>query len=204
MTITIARYAGKGLVPHLPVLARLCTAVFREWPNLYEGDGRYDADHLRSIADSPASLLLIASDGAEPIGASTCLPLRDATPDVQAPFHARGWSPGNFFYLAESVILPRYRGRGMGGQFFAMREAHARLVSDCAFTCFCAIMRPPDHPARPADATSLDAFWRRQGYSPVPGLQCSMAWREIGATDESDLTLQFWIKMLTHKPLPTL
>ncbi len=159
------------------------------------------SSHLRSLADSPRTMLILAYDSAEPIGASTCLPLQDATHNVQAPFHARGWSPANFFYLAESVILPPYRGRGTGAAFFAMREAHARMVSNCDFACFCTVVRPQGHPARPSDTRPLDEFWRRQGYSPVPDLYCNMSWREIGAMNDSELTLQFWVKSLTGKPL---
>jgi hypothetical protein len=201
MAISISAYTGKDTVPHLPVLARLCTLVFREWPHLYDGDGSYDAGHLRSLAVSSGTMLLVAYDGAEPIGASTCLPLQDATQNVQAPFGARGWSLSNFFYLAESVILPSYRGHGTGLAFFAMREAHAIRVSDCDFACFCTVVRSQGHPARPFGARSLDGFRRRQGYSPVPDLYCNMSWREVGGTSDSELTLQFWVKSLTGKAL---
>jgi GNAT superfamily N-acetyltransferase len=200
MTITLATYTGRSAVPHLPVLARLCTVVFREWPHLYDGDGLYDSSHLRSLADSPGSMLILAFDGADPIGASSCLPLQDATDNVRAPFSARGLSPARFFYLAESVILPPYRGRGTGAAFFAMREAHARRVSNADFACFCTVVRPQRHPARPSDTRPLDGFWRRQGYSPVPEFRCKMSWREIGAVNDSVQTLQFWIKSLTGRP----
>ena len=200
MAISISAYTGKDAVPHLPVLARLCTVVFREWPHLYDGDGSYDAGHLRSLADSSGTMLLVAYDGAEPIGASTCLPLQDATQNVQAPFSARGWSLSSFFYLAELVMLASYRGRGIGAAFFAMREAHANRVSNCDFACFCTVVRPPGHQADPG-TRSLDGFWRRQGYSPASGLHCNMSWREIGGTSDSELALQFWVKSLTGKAL---
>jgi GNAT superfamily N-acetyltransferase len=200
MAISVSAYTGKDAVPHLPVLARLCTVVFREWPHLYDGDGLYDAGHLRSLADSSGTMLLIAYDGAEPIGASTCLPLQDATRNVQAPFSARGWSLSSFFYLAESVMLPSYRGRGTGAAFFAMREAHAIRVANCDFACFCTVVRPPGRRADPV-TRPLNGFWRRQGYSPVSDLHCKMSWREIGGTSDSELTLQFWVKSLTGTTL---
>jgi hypothetical protein len=201
MTIRLAAYTGKNTRPHLPVLAHLCTVVFREWPNLYDGDGSYDAGHLRSLGDSARAMLVMAYGGAEPVGASTCLPLQDATHNVQAPFIARGWSPARFFYLAESVMLPQWRGHGTGSTFFDIREAHGIAASHCDFACFCTIVRPAKHPARPSHARSLNDFWRRQGYSPVPGLRCSMSWQEIGGMGDSELTLQFWVKSLTGAPL---
>jgi GNAT superfamily N-acetyltransferase len=140
---------------------------------------------------------VVAYDGEQPVGASTCLPLQDATANVQAPFLARGWPVEQYFYLAESVLLPDYRGHGVGSAFFARREAHVRAVSDCAFACFCTVWRPDDHPARPARAISLEPFWRRLGYAPVPDLRCTMAWREIGQDRETDISLRFWMKKLT-------
>jgi GNAT superfamily N-acetyltransferase len=169
---------------------------------LYDGDGRYDPDHLRRLAASAQSVLIIAYDGDEPVGASTGLPLADATENVQAPFLTRGWPLSPFFYFAESVLLPPYRGRGVGATFFARREAHAQLVAACDFACYCTVQRSGDHPSRPVDAKSLNAFWRRHGYTPVPDLRCTMTWREIGQAADSELSLLFWIKALTGRPLP--
>jgi len=201
MALRFSMFVGGAMAPLLPDVARLCTIVFREWPHLYEGDGRYDPDHLRALAASSRSVLIMAYDGDMPVGASTGLPQADATGNVQAPFLARGWSLAPFFYFAESVLLPCYRGRGVGATFFAMREAHAHLVAGCNFACFCTIQRLDDHPSRLADAKSLDAFWHRNGYVPMPDLRCTMTWREIGQTADSDLSLSFWIKALTE-PLP--
>jgi GNAT superfamily N-acetyltransferase len=202
MTLRLATFIGRNVVPVLPDLARLCTVVFRDWPHLYDGDGRYDVDHLQALAASPRSGLIMAFDGETPVGAATCLPIMDATANFRAPFRARGWPADRFFYLAESVLLPSYRGQGVGAAFFALREAHICAVSSCDFACFYAIERPADHPCRPAAATSLDTFWRRRGYAPVPGFQCTMRWKEIGRTFESDFTLQLWAKSLTRVALP--
>jgi GNAT superfamily N-acetyltransferase len=197
MTMRLSTFIGREMTPLLPDLARLCTIVFREWPHLYEGDGRYDADHLQALADSPRAALIIAYDGGVPVGASTCLPLEDATVNVQEPFLARAWAPERFFYFAETVLLPPYRGRGLGTSLLAMQEAHARAVSTCEFACFCTVQRPPDHRARPVGMVPQDGLWRRLGYAPVPGLQCRMTWKEIGAAGEAEMILQFWAKQLS-------
>ena len=62
------------------------------------------------------------------VGASTALPLADETVEFQQPFIDAGWDPARIFYCAESVVLPAWRGRGLGVRFFAEREAHARCV----------------------------------------------------------------------------
>jgi GNAT superfamily N-acetyltransferase len=166
MTLRLSTFRGRAMTPLLSDVARLCTIVFREWPHLYDGDGRYDPDHLRRLAASAQSVLIMAHDGDTPVGVSTGLPLTDATENVQAPFLARGWPLSPFFYFAESVLLPPYRSRGVGATFFALREAHAQLAAACDFACFCTVHRSGDHPSRPADAKSLNAFWCRHGYTP--------------------------------------
>ena len=200
--IRIEPYRGRALRPLLPALARLRAAVFREWPYLYDADPEYEAAYLRTYGESARAAVFVALDGGEPVGVATCLPLEDETENVTAPFRARGLDPARFFYFGESVLLPRYRGRGIGVRFFQAREEHARAVSDCDFACFCAVQRPADHPARPADAAPLDAFWRRRGYAFRPDLACAMRWKEVGQPDETEHTLAFWLRSLTGAPLP--
>ena len=200
--IHIESYRGGALKPLLLALARLRAAVFREWPYLYDGDPEYEAAYLRTYGESARAAVFVALDGSEPVGVATCLPLADETENVTAPFHARGLDPARFFYFGESVLLPRYRGRGIGVRFFEAREEHARAASDCDFACFCAVQRPADHPARPAGAVPLDAFWRRRGYVFRPDLACAMRWKEVGQPGEVEHRLAFWLRSLTGAPLP--
>jgi GNAT superfamily N-acetyltransferase len=201
--LRLSTFTGPEIQPFLPTIARLCTVIFREWPHLYDGDGRYDPDHLQALAASSRSAVIMAFDGELPVGAATCLPLEDAAASYQAPFFARAWPVDRFFYLAEAVLLPEYRGRGIGAAFLAQRETHIRAVSTCDFACFCAIERPDNHPARPSSWVPLDALWRRHGYSPVPGFHSTMRWKEFGRSDESNLTMQVWVKPLGGAALPS-
>jgi GNAT superfamily N-acetyltransferase len=200
--LRIETLTGPALVPVLPALARLRTEVFRAWPYLYEGEADYEQTYIQAYVTSPRAAIIVAFDGAEPVGASTCLPLADETDNIQAPFRARGIDPARVFYFGESVLLPRYRGSGAGVAFFAAREAHARAVSEADYAAFCAVIRAPDDPRRPPDAVPLDAFWRKRGYTPMPGMTCTMHWREIGTTGETENRLAFWLKSLTGAPLP--
>ncbi|MCX7384152.1 MAG: GNAT family N-acetyltransferase [Alphaproteobacteria bacterium] len=202
MTLRIAVYSGPALTPMLPALSRLRMAVFRAWPYLYEGDLAAEADYLADFVRAPTAGLVVAFDGQEPVGCSTCVALVEEDAGLTGPFLVRGIDPARVFYFGESVLLPAYRGRGAGVAFFAAREAHARAVSDCDFAAFCAVVRPEDHPARPAGHVPLDTFWRRRGFTPYPDLTCGMAWREVGGDSEIDHTLSFWIKSLHGKPLP--
>ncbi len=199
---TIACATGAELPPLIADLAALRVRVFRDWPYLYDGDPAYEAAYLQTYLRSPRAAVIVARLEGRIVGASTCLPLADETANVQAPFLARGWDVGRFFYFGESVLLPQLRGRGVGVAFFAQREAHARAVGDYDFATFCGVQRQDDHPARPPGFQPLDGFWARRGYTRRPDLTCAMAWKEVGASAATTKTLMFWMKSLHGALLP--
>jgi GNAT superfamily N-acetyltransferase len=198
--LRIETRTGGQITPLLPELAALRTRVFREWPYLYDGDETYESDYLKSYARSERAMLAVAYDGETVIGASTCMPMTDAGADVQAPMAAQGLDPQRFFYFGESVLLPAYRGHGLGVGFFTAREAHALADAVCDHALFYAVRRAPDHPARPSNATSLEGFWSHRGFSQFPGLSCTMRWKEIGTQTEVTNTLDAWVKPLKDAP----
>lgn len=201
-SITIETLGGAALAPFLGDLARLRITVFRDFPYLYDGDEGYERRYLETYVKTPNAAVILARAGGRVIGAATCLPLAAETENVQAPFRARGLDPARFFYFGESVLERGYRGQGIGVAFFAAREAHARRVSDADFATFCAVQRPPDHPARPPGYQPLDMFWRHRGFVPRPDLACTMRWRDLGAAAETPHQLGFWMKSLTGATLP--
>ena len=202
MSIRLQTVTGPALLPLLPVLARLRISVFREFPYLYEGDQVEEETHLRAFAASASAGLIVAWDGEVAVGCATCMRLTEASAGVIAPFRAAGIDPERVFYFGESVLLPGYRGQGIGVGFSAAREAHARAVSDCDYTAFCAVIRAPDHPRRPAGAVGLKGFWRNRGYTPYPNLVCVMHWTEIGGAAEVENRLSFWLKSVSGRALP--
>lgn len=194
--LRLATIAGDGLRPHLADVARLRIAVFREWPYLYEGDAAYEERYLARYAAAPGAAVVLAFDGERVVGASTCLPLIEEGETVKAPFVAAGWDLARVFYFGESVLLPGYRGRGAGVGFFAEREAHALRFPGIDTAAFCAVVRDPTDPRKPAGYVPLDAFWRKRGYTPAPDLACTMSWREIDSSNETPHVLAFWLKRL--------
>lgn len=202
MTVTLQTVTGTDLVPMLPALARLRIAVFREFPYLYEGSQDEEETHLRSFAASPSSGLIVAWEDGEAVGCATAMKLTDASATVMAPFRARGLDPADFFYFGESVLLPAYRGQGIGVGFFVAREAHARMASTCDYATFCAVIRPANHPRRPPGTVGLEGFWRKRGYVAYPDLICTMRWTEIGGDVEVENRLSFWMKSLSGRALP--
>lgn len=196
---TIRRLTGSAVLPFLEDLARLRIAVFREWPYLYDGDMAYEKTYLETYARSPESLFVLALDGDRVIGASTGLPMADETDDFKRPFKAHGYDPRRIFYFGESVLLPEYRGRGLGVRFFEEREAYARSLGRFGWTCFCAVERPADHPRRPAQYVPLDAFWRRRGYEKRPELATTYTWKDLDEESQSPKPMTFWLKRLSSE-----
>lgn len=187
--------AGPALHPLLPDLARLRIAVFRDWPYLYEGDEAYEQRYLRAYADAPGAAVVVCRDGDRVVGAATCEPMTQGHAPVRAAFAAAGLDPARFCYFGESVLLAPYRGRGAGLRFFAAREAHARALG-LGHAAFCAVVRDPADPRRPAGHVPLDAFWRRRGYTPRPDLAVTFDWKEVGGTAAIPHRLTFWLKDL--------
>lgn len=195
-TLRVERLTGAALEAHIPALARLRMEVFRDYPYLYDGDPEYEARYLRRYVDSPDSVIVAVFDGETVVGASTGLPMAQADPPFQRPLREAGYGPQRVFYLGESVLLPAYRGRGLGVRFFAEREAHARALGGYAWAAFCAVERPADHPRRPPGYRPLDEFWRRRGYTRHPELVAYYHWRDLGEEEESDKPMVFWLKPL--------
>ncbi|MCC6006756.1 MAG: GNAT family N-acetyltransferase [Rhodobacteraceae bacterium] len=195
MSLTFSALTGAAILPHLPALAGLRIAVFREWPYLYEGDADYERGYLAPLATTPGAVVVAARDGARMVGAATGAPMTGHAAEFAAAFAGTGLDLSEIFYCAESVLLPEWRGQGAGHRFFDLREAQARSLG-LSRVAFCAVIRPEDHPARPPGYRPLDPFWRARGYAPLPGVVAHFAWRDIGAGQETEKPLQFWMRDL--------
>lgn len=196
MTLTIQSFSGSDATPYFDDLARLRIAVFRDFPYLYHGDSDYERQYMETYARSQGSIFVLAIDDGKVVGASTGTPMISETDEVQAPFIAAGRDPADYFYFGESVLLPQYRGQGIGVKFFEGREAQAERLG-LRYATFCAVERPADHPRRPADYQPLDAFWAKRGYAHHPELRTTFTWRDLDETVESPKPLSFWIRDLT-------
>jgi GNAT superfamily N-acetyltransferase len=186
---------GEALGAVLDDLARLRIEVFRAFPYLYDGDMEYERRYLGRFASSPRAFLAAAFDGPRLVGAATASPMEDHEDDFSNPLATAGIAPETVWYCAESVLLPEYRSRGLGHRFFDLREDEGRALGRTR-AAFCAVVRPADHPARPADYRPLDAFWRGRGYAPLEGAVARFAWRDLGDAQETEKLLQLWMAPL--------
>lgn len=193
MSITVRPLTGDEIAAALEDLARLRIVVFAAYPYLYDGDAAYEAEYLAEYAAAPDAVLVAAFDSGRIVGAATAAPMMHQKAEFRAPFEARGLDVTRLFYFGESVLLPEYRGHGIGHAFFDHREAQARECGANA-ACFAAVVRADDHPARPTDYTPLDAFWTRRGYALVPGLTTQLSWKEQGEEVERVNAMQYWLR----------
>ena len=194
MSVTTRVLTSEALAAALEDVARLRIRVFRDFPYLYDGDADYERDYLRAY-QSPGAVVVAAMDGDRVVGAATGAPMADHAADFAAAFADRPESLDQIFYCAESVLLPDYRGQGIGHAFFDAREAHARDLG-LTHSAFCSVIRPADHPARPEGYRPLDGFWRKRGYAPLPGVIARFGWKDLDQPEETEKALQFWMRRL--------
>ncbi len=195
MAVTVETLPTARIGEAIDALARLRIAVFREWPYLYEGDAGYERRYLADFAAAPDAVLVLARDGDTIVGAATASPMTAQSAEIQAPFLRAGRDASSMFYFGESVLLPGYRGQGIGHALFDHREAGAKAAGASVAT-FCAVQRPADHPLRPQDYRPLDAFWAKRGYARVEGLTTRFDWLDIGEAQETAHVMQFWARTL--------
>ena len=193
--IEVRALTGPALEAALDGVAALRIAVFRDWPYLYDGSLDYERAYLQTYRDNPGALLVGAFHDDRLVGASTSTLMEDHAEAFSAPFRALNIPLTDILYGAESVLLPEYRGIGLGHRFIDLRESHARAMGR-AYVAFCSVQRPVDHPAKPANARSNDAFWRGRGYETLPGVIAEFSWKDLGDSSETLKPLQFWMRRL--------
>ena len=191
--VDVVPLTGDAAWSRIDDLARLRIAVFRDYPYLYDGSLDYERRYLVPYAETVGGVIVAAFEGDRMVGAATALPLTDETEAVKAPFRAAGIPFDTVYYFGESVLLPDYRGRGIGHAFFDGREAQARALG-YPLCAFCAVVRPEDHPRRPADYRPLDGFWRKRGYEPRPDLETTFSWSDLDDEHETAKPMRFWLR----------
>lgn len=194
--IAIDAFSGEAALPFLGDLATLRIEVFREFPYLYEGTLDYEQRYLRSYAACERGVIVVARDGERVVGASTAMPLSEHGEEAAPALAKAGIDPERVYYFGESVLRASYRGRRIGHAFFDHREVAAQRFG-FRIAAFCAVMRPEDHPLRPAGYVPHDAFWTKRGYVKRPDVVASFAWRDLGDTEETHKPMVFWVKELS-------
>ena len=192
--VKIRPLSGADLDAALPALARLRIEVFRAFPYLYEGSLAYEETYLRKLAQARDAFIVAAeTEDGEIVGCATGSGMDDQHAEFAGPLRGAGYDLASTFYFGESVLLPNYRGHGIGHAFFDAREAHA-ITRGYRRACFCAVERPDDHPQRPADYSPLDPFWQARGYRKLPGVTARFSWPETAGGPELSHPMAYWLR----------
>lgn len=179
-------------------IASLRINVFRDFPYLYEGSQDYELQYLETYFKAKKSIVFIAFSGEKAVGVTTGVWAAEEEESFKKPFIEKAINPETVFYLGESVLLPEFRGLGIGRKFFSVREAYASRIGNIAMLSFASVLRSSDHPLKPKNYKTLNPFWRSLGYSPVPGMTTRYSWTDLGDRNESEKTLEFWMKSITQ------
>jgi len=193
--VRIETLTGAALTEALDDVARLRIAVFRDWPYLYDGTQEYERTYLHAYEKSARAIVIAAYDGDWLVGAATGAPMAERASDFFGAFAGTTINIDTMFYCGESVLLPRYRGRGIGHQFFDQREEYARGMGYKEI-CFASVIRAPDHPLFPPAYRPLDPFWKKRGYARIPGVVAHFSWKDVDQPVETEKALQFWSRTL--------
>ncbi len=198
--INIRTFTEAGIRTYIPSMAALRAEIFREFPFLYPDNIEEETRYLRKLSQSKDAIAVLVFDGPKVVGCSIGYPLEEEPQEALAPFTERDINVSEYFHFGDSAVLKPYRGRGLGHHFFDLREAHAKKAKRFKYTCFSTVIRPDDHPRRPADHLSLENFWKKRGYAQHPDFKYLLRWQDFGSPNiekPSAKPLIYWIKELS-------
>ena len=199
----IKAVTGQALLDALPEIADLRLEIFREFPYLYDGDAESEAEYLKTYAQAEGGFVALALAGGQMVGAATALPLGQEVPELQQPFRdSPEFNVSDVLYIGEVLLRPGYRGKGAGGQLLRLCEAHAAQLG-LGTAAFAVVVRPEDHPKKPADYQGNGAIWQKRGYTERPDLTGALTWKKVGENQETTKAMRFWVKNLHAAALDT-
>lgn len=195
MAITEQILTGSAVKYCLNEIASLRLEIFREFPYMYDGLRDDELNYVKLYADAPEAFVVIVSDAEKVVGAATGIPLRHENRELIDPFVGTAYPVDEIFYVGELLFYPEYRNRGMGMQLVQMLEEKVRSYSTYRYLTCATVVRPEDHPLRPADYIPIDRFLAHTGFNLLPGITTSFTWLETDGVRRSH-PMNFWIKEL--------
>lgn len=194
--ITYLHLTGHEARVYINEIAQLRLKVFWDFPYLYEGSLDYEKKYLETYFKAEHSFILLVLDDKKVVGATTSILAIEEEESFRKPFEEHGLSPESVFYFGESVLLPEYRGRGIGKVFFEERERYARSLPEVKTLSFCAVERALDHPLRPSGYRPLNEFWEMMGFHPEKNLITFYDWKDRDEDKSTKKKMQYWVKTI--------
>ncbi len=195
MNITEQTLYAAEIRDYLDELAKLRINIFQEYPYLYHGEQAYELTYLGIYAESADALAIVAHDDGALAGAVTAIPLKDEMTELTAPFNGTPYPLEQIFYIGELLFYSKYRSSGMGSRLIAQVEAYVRSLKRYRFLTCATVVRPDEHPQRPANYLPIDSFLHKNGFQPLAGITATFDWPELDGVSRSH-SMQFWLKRL--------
>lgn len=193
--IRYVQVENQAILPYIKDMTTLCNTVYAEYPYRYDGnDDDYDY-YLANYAKTPKSFMCVAFDDDKAIGIATCIPLIDYRSHYIKPFVDQGYPLAAIAYHGELILLPEYRGQGIGKALYLSVENWARN-NQFPYIAFAQIDESKIPVAPPADYVPVDGFWDKLGFTKHPELQFNAFYKCVGEDEETYHPMYYWLKKL--------
>jgi GNAT superfamily N-acetyltransferase len=201
-SFTIKVLVDSELQKILPFIVEQRITLFREYPYLYEGNAKEENTYLTWFSKLPHSAVVVAYLGDDPVGFVTGTDFTAFSEHFEGSsdlFKRAGLNPWAYYYIAEIIILPSYRGNHLSKRLFDAIEAYAYK---CGYTASCFVTESHDvHPLKPKNYRSLEPLWADLGYA-QSSLFIHFSWLTIQPDTsgiQQEHKLDYWLKDLNKE-----
>lgn len=203
MTFFIDISSGADLKEHVNIISRLRVDTFKEYPYLYVADIQEEKKYMEAYTNNHDSIISLAKINNNIVGILTGIPLSidsEITNDVKKKLSEIKCNVNDYYYYGEVIISPEFRGKGISRQLCIVMDDLARSKG-YKFACILTIIRPDDHPLKPAGYKPQDSLWKRLGFERT-NIIIDYHWPTIqpdGSILDVKNSLQLWEKYILEK-----
>lgn len=197
--LTFSTYVGQETLALAPDLASLHSQCLSGWPYFAAKGVNYEAGVLRALAaGGEESLVVVARDGDKIAGATSGSRLSPQLTAIREALSSNSIDPDAVHWITQMTLLPEYRGQGASNTLSYTREDYLRNLGTYSHIVFSSLVRPSDHPLRPADYVPHDGMWVKRGYRHLEGSDVELVFSDsLDKTNKPTAkTLQLWVKDL--------
>ncbi len=187
---------GAETHPFIEAVAEIRIQVFQEWPYLYYGSFKGEKEYLSIYERSSDTTWLLARVDGNLIGVVTGIPLAACPDEIQHPFTENQKPLEGLYYLGEIVVLPFYRGKGIGLELYQHFEKEVRTINEITSIVHCSVVRDPNDIRKPLNYRSVDQFWKQQGYEILDEITAEFSYKEVDSEKKTPHTMVFQEKKL--------
>ena len=195
-SISIEVLKGPEVIPYLQKVAQLRIEFYRNYPYLYEGNLTDEETYLSMYAKSKDSLLVIAKNGDDVVGAVTGIPMLETKKENKWLYTQKQTPDEHIFYLGELVLSQDYQNSTLQEMLYLQLENAVKGLEKYSILAVCEIERSPEDTKKPVSAFSSEVLWAGRGFIKQPELYTTNAWKDVGDLEKSDHHLFFWYKAL--------